>query len=83
MDDKLAPVQPPSVQLDDFWLDGDEFPPDDVAQVLSLENEDSTSTPLKSLQSDKALAAIEDKDKAEELDRDEPPPRRCHPGYYL
>jgi hypothetical protein len=75
VDNKLAPVQPPSVQLDDFWLDGDEFPPDDVAQVLSLENEDSTSfTPLKSLQSDKALAAIEDKDKAEELDRDEPPP---------
>ena len=74
MDDKLAPVQPPSVQLDDFWLDGDEFPPEDVAQVLSLENEDSTSTPLKSLQSDKVLAAIEDKDDAEELDRDEPPP---------
>ena len=74
MDDKLAPVQPPSVQLDDFWLDGDEFPPEDVAQVLSLENEDSTSTPLKSLQSDKALAAMEDTDNAKELSRNEPPP---------
>jgi hypothetical protein len=75
VDDKLAPVQPPSVQLDDFWLDGDEFPPEDVALVLSLENEDSTSiTPLKSLQSDKALAAIEDKHDAEELDHDEFPP---------
>jgi hypothetical protein len=50
MDNQLAPFQPPSEQLDNFWLDGDEPSSEGVAQVLSLENEDSTFTSLRSLQ---------------------------------